>query len=161
MSAATMSGDPTPIIAVLDIQATYSAREAAVLLGRSYSWLDQGLRQDQFIRPNGTTVQPLRTQGGCRRGRPPQDRRVRDPELSAFLWAARGGGQGSLASHPERLIRGLWDGGPQPEPERTIKTGARTLYRRGEPIGTSDWFQVCHKTFVSGMVDSDARVPGR
>jgi hypothetical protein len=32
MSAATMSGDPTPIIAVLDIQATYSAREAAVLL---------------------------------------------------------------------------------------------------------------------------------
>jgi hypothetical protein len=33
MSAATMSGDPTPIIAVLDIQATYSAREAAVLLG--------------------------------------------------------------------------------------------------------------------------------
>src|SRR6476646_4523611 len=85
MSAATMSGDPTPIIAVLDIQATYSARQAAVLLGRSYSWLDQGLRQDQFIRPNGTTVQPLRTQGGCRRGRPPQDRRVRDPELSAFL----------------------------------------------------------------------------
>ena len=110
MSAATMSGDPTPIIAVLDIQATYSAREAAVLLGRSYSWLDQRLRQDQFIRPNGTTVQPLRTQGGCRRGRPPRDRRVRDPELSAFLWAARGGGQGSLASHPERLIRGLWDG---------------------------------------------------
>jgi hypothetical protein len=51
--------------------------------------------------------------------------------------------------------------GPQPEPERTIKTGARTLYRRGEPIGTSDWFQVCPKTFVSGMVDSDARVPGR
>lgn len=32
---------------------------------------------------------------------------------------------------------------------------------RGEPIGTSDWFQVCPKTFVSGMVDSDARVPGR
>ena len=65
MSAATMSGDPTPIIAVLDIQATYSAREAAVLLGRSYSWLDQRLRQDQFIRPNGTTVQPLRTQGAA------------------------------------------------------------------------------------------------
>jgi len=67
MSAATMSGDPTPIIAVLDIQPTYSAREVAVLLGRSYSWLDQRLRQDQFIRPNGTTVQPLRTQGGYRR----------------------------------------------------------------------------------------------
>ena len=67
MSAATMSADPTPIIAVLDIQPTYSAREVAVLLGRSYSWLDQRLRQDQFIRPDGTTVQPFRTQGGYRR----------------------------------------------------------------------------------------------
>jgi hypothetical protein len=62
-----MSADPTRIIAALDIQPTYSAREAAVLLGRSYSWLDQRLRNDQFIRPDGTTVQPLRTQGGYRR----------------------------------------------------------------------------------------------
>jgi hypothetical protein len=54
---------PTPSIAALDIQPTYSAREAAVLLGRSYSWLDQRLREDQFNRPDGTTVQPLRTQG--------------------------------------------------------------------------------------------------
>lgn len=67
MSAAMMSADPTPMIAALDIQPTYSAREAAVLLGRSYSWLDQRLRQDQFIRPDGTTIQPLRTQGGYRR----------------------------------------------------------------------------------------------
>jgi len=36
-------------------------------LGRSYSWLDQKLRRDQFIRPDGTTVQPFRTQGGYRR----------------------------------------------------------------------------------------------
>jgi hypothetical protein len=62
-----MSADPTPIIAALDIRRTYSARQAAVLLGRSYSWLDQRLREDQFIRPDGTTVQPLRTQGGYRR----------------------------------------------------------------------------------------------
>ena len=67
MSAATMSGDPTPIIAVLDIQATYSARQAAVLLGRSYSWLDQRLREGQFVRPDGTVVQPVRTPGGYRR----------------------------------------------------------------------------------------------
>jgi hypothetical protein len=66
MSAATMSADPTPIIAALGIQPTYSAREAAVLLGRSYSWFDQRLREDKFIRPDGTTVQPLRTQGGYR-----------------------------------------------------------------------------------------------
>ncbi len=43
---------------------------------------------------------------------------------------------------------------------RTIKAGARTLYRRGEPISTSDWLQVCPKN-VTGTVDSDARVPGR
>jgi hypothetical protein len=44
---------------------------------------------------------------------------------------------------------------------RTIKIGVRTLYRRGEPISTSDWLQVCPKTFVTGAVDADARVPGR
>jgi len=62
-----MSGDPTPIIAVLDIQATYSAREAAALLGRSYSWLDQRVREEKFILPDGTVVRPLRTAGGYRR----------------------------------------------------------------------------------------------
>ena len=62
-----MSADPTPIIAALGIQPTYSARQAAVLLGRSYSWLDQRLREDQFIRPDGTTVRPLRTPGRYRR----------------------------------------------------------------------------------------------
>jgi hypothetical protein len=67
MSAAMMSADPTPIIAALGIQPTYSARQAAVLLGRSYSWLDQRLRKGQFVLPDGTAVQPLRTQGGYRR----------------------------------------------------------------------------------------------
>ena len=62
-----MSADPTPVIAALGIKPTYSAREAAVLLGRSYSWLDQRVRKDQFIVPDGTVVQPLRTPGGYRR----------------------------------------------------------------------------------------------
>ena len=62
-----MPPHPTAQIAALGIEPTYSAREAAHLLRRSYSWLDQRLRQDQFIRPDGTTVQPLRTQGGYRR----------------------------------------------------------------------------------------------
>jgi hypothetical protein len=56
---------PTPIIAAL-VEPTYSAREAAVLLGRSYSWLDQRVRRGQFVRPDGTVVQPLRTDGGYR-----------------------------------------------------------------------------------------------
>ena len=49
------------------IEPTYSAREAAVLLGRSYSWLDQRVRKDQFVLPDGTVVRPLRTPGGYRR----------------------------------------------------------------------------------------------
>ena len=61
------SAGPIPIIAALGIEPTYSAREAAVLLGRSYSWLDQRVRNGQFVRPDGTVVQPLRTAGGYRR----------------------------------------------------------------------------------------------
>jgi len=37
------------------------------MLGRSYSWLDQGLRAGQFVAPDGNSVQPLRTPGGYRR----------------------------------------------------------------------------------------------
>jgi hypothetical protein len=39
-----MSPDPTAQIAALGIEPTYSAREAAAMLGRSYSWLHQCLR---------------------------------------------------------------------------------------------------------------------
>jgi hypothetical protein len=49
------------------VEPTYSAREAAALLGKSYSWLDQRLRKNQFVLPDGTKVQPLRTPGGYRR----------------------------------------------------------------------------------------------
>ena len=59
------AADPT--IADLDIEPTVSAREAAVLLGRSYSWLDQRVRNGQFVRPDGSVVRPLRTTGGYRR----------------------------------------------------------------------------------------------
>src|SRR6476661_2036380 len=59
------AADPT--IASLGLEPTYSAREAAVLLGRSYSWLDQRVRNGHFIRTDGTTLQPLRTPGGYRR----------------------------------------------------------------------------------------------
>ncbi len=60
MSASTQLG-------ALDIEPTFSAREAAVLLGRSYSLLDQRLRNDQFVLPDGRNVQPVRTPGGYRR----------------------------------------------------------------------------------------------
>jgi hypothetical protein len=62
-----MPADPTTLIAALGVEPTYSAREAAALLGRSYSWLDQRVRKDQFVLVDGTTVQPLRTPGGYRR----------------------------------------------------------------------------------------------
>ena len=63
-----MSPHPTAQIASLRLEPThYSACEAAVLLGRSYSWLDQRVRNGQFVRPDGTVVQPLRTAGRYRR----------------------------------------------------------------------------------------------
>ncbi|CPR11817.1 hypothetical protein BN971_03107 [Mycobacterium bohemicum DSM 44277] len=37
---------------------TYSAREAAALLGRSFSWLDRRVRRDEFVLADGTVVQP-------------------------------------------------------------------------------------------------------
>lgn len=45
---------------------TYSAREAAALLRRSYSWIDQRVRRGDFARADGTIVQPHRTAGGYR-----------------------------------------------------------------------------------------------
>ena len=62
-----MSADPIAQIAALGLEPSYSAREAAGLLGRSYSWLDQRVRNDEFVRPDGTPVRPLRTAGGYRR----------------------------------------------------------------------------------------------
>ena len=59
-----MSVDSPTQIATL--KPTYSAREAAALLGRSYSWLDQRLRQGDFVQPDGTSVQALRSRGGYR-----------------------------------------------------------------------------------------------
>ncbi len=60
------SPDSITQIAALGLE-TYSAREAAALLGRSYSWLDQRLRAGQFMLPDGTPIQPRRTAGGYRR----------------------------------------------------------------------------------------------
>ena len=59
-----MSADPITKINALGVEPSFSAREAAVLLGRSYSWLDQRLRKGDFILPDGMIMQPLRTAGG-------------------------------------------------------------------------------------------------
>jgi hypothetical protein len=64
-----MPADPTTLIAALGVEPTYSAQESALLLGRSYSWLDQRLRAGQFTNPDGSVLQPLRTPGGYRRFR--------------------------------------------------------------------------------------------
>jgi hypothetical protein len=57
------------IAPALGLEPVYSAREAAVLLGRSYSWLDQRVRGGQFTNADGSVLQPLRTPGGYRRFR--------------------------------------------------------------------------------------------
>jgi hypothetical protein len=61
------SPDPTQVLAALGVEPSYSAKEAAVLLGRSFSWIDQRVRREEFVRPDGTIVVPLRTSGGYRR----------------------------------------------------------------------------------------------
>ncbi len=58
---------PNPITEIAGVEPTYSAREAAALLGRSYSWLDQRSRRGEFVRLDGAVVQPLRTTGRYRR----------------------------------------------------------------------------------------------
>jgi hypothetical protein len=62
-----MSPDSITQIAAFRVERTYSAHEAAALLGRSYCWLDQRVRNDEFVLPDGTVVRPLRTPGGYRR----------------------------------------------------------------------------------------------
>ena len=62
-----MPPDSIRQIAARGLEPTYSAREAAAILGRSYSWLDQRLRKGQFTRPDGTVLEPLRTPRGYRR----------------------------------------------------------------------------------------------
>jgi hypothetical protein len=47
------SPDWSTQIAGLGLEPTYSARDAAAILGRSYSWLDQRLRRRQFVLPDG------------------------------------------------------------------------------------------------------------
>ena len=59
-----MSADNTTQIAGLE--PTYSAREAAAVLKRSYSWLDQRLRQGEFVAPDGSVLRPLRAASGYR-----------------------------------------------------------------------------------------------
>lgn len=59
-----LSADVTTKIAGLE--PTFSAREAAALVGRSYSWLDQRVRNGELLRSDGTAIEPFRSQGGYR-----------------------------------------------------------------------------------------------
>jgi hypothetical protein len=51
---------------IAGVEPTYSAREAAPVLKRSYSWLDQRLRRGEFVAPDGSVLRPLRSPGGYR-----------------------------------------------------------------------------------------------
>jgi hypothetical protein len=99
-----MSPDPTAQLAALGVEPTYSAREAALLLGRPYSWLDQRVRGTQFTLPDGTVVRPLRTPGGYRQFtlatlrdiatcsyRPPAPAHLREPAFSGAVQDPTGG----------------------------------------------------------------------
>jgi hypothetical protein len=57
---------PEAITEITGLDPTYSAREAAAVLGRSFSWVDQRVRNGDFVRPDGTVIEPKRT-AGCYR----------------------------------------------------------------------------------------------
>ncbi len=59
-----MSSDD--ITEIAGLEPTFSARDAAVILGRSYSWLDQRVRNGEFALPDGTVMRPLRAPSGYR-----------------------------------------------------------------------------------------------
>lgn len=59
-----MSADNVSRIAGLE--PTYSAREAAAVLRRSYSWLDQRLRRGELVAPDGSAFKPSRAANGYR-----------------------------------------------------------------------------------------------
>jgi hypothetical protein len=75
------SANPIPVIA-LSNEPSYSAQDAAAMLGRSFSWLDQRLRNEQFVRLDGSVVVPLRTPGGYRRFTPTM---LKDIATSCYL----------------------------------------------------------------------------
>lgn len=57
---------PSDTTQIAGIEPIYSARQAAVVLKRSYSWLDQRLRREEFVAPGGSALQPLRAANGYR-----------------------------------------------------------------------------------------------
>lgn len=57
---------PNPTTQIAGIEPTYSTREAAAILGRSYSWLDQRLRREEFAVPDGSVLRPFRAANGYR-----------------------------------------------------------------------------------------------
>ncbi|HEY2500239.1 MAG TPA: hypothetical protein VGI68_02155 [Mycobacterium sp.] len=59
-----MSSDT--ITEIVGLEPTYSAREAAAVLKRSYSWLDQRLRRGEFVAPDGSVLEPLWAANGYR-----------------------------------------------------------------------------------------------
>jgi hypothetical protein len=54
------------VVQIAGLEPTYSAREAAAVLKRSYSWLDQRLRREEFVAPDGSVLEPLRADSGYR-----------------------------------------------------------------------------------------------
>jgi hypothetical protein len=62
-----ISSDSFTDTTAVGVEPTYNTQDAAAMLGRSFSWLDQRLRNEQFVRPDRSVVVPLRTPGGYRR----------------------------------------------------------------------------------------------
>lgn len=55
-----------PASQIAGLEPTYSALEAAALLQRSNSWLDQRLRPGEFVAYDGSVLEPFRAVSGYR-----------------------------------------------------------------------------------------------
>ena len=67
---------------IAGLEPSYSAREAAAVLNRSYSWLDQRLRRGELVRSDGSGVGPLRSPGGYDTSRSPCSATSRDAAIA-------------------------------------------------------------------------------
>jgi hypothetical protein len=139
-----MSANTSTELTALGIEPTFSAREAAVLLGRSYSWLDQRVRSDEFVLPEGSVVQPLRTPGGYRRFTLEM---LKDIALSSYRhgWFSTNKLRSRFVSLPGRCRCPVRARSCAPSPSATTgpKNTARTPPRTADPASRARMHHTC------------------
>jgi hypothetical protein len=101
---------PDTVTEITGLEPTFSAREAAALLGRSYSWLDQRVRNGEFVRLDGTQVprpMPAITHAE-RHGRDRATVAGSSTDQACPGAISVGGGTTMVSSSPAAAVSGWW-----------------------------------------------------